>query len=103
MAHPSSILRGKVLSVPILDCVLEGGILESRLADAVRLIDLGAPVLVTLSEGDPSAQRVLTVSGGRQRSLRQWKTLIAPVVEANEVRVDWDKALVLMADATHHG
>ena len=101
MAHPSSVLRGKVLTVPVRDVPTDGSALETSIADAVRAVDLSSQVLVSVSEADPSGVRVLIVTGNKERSLRRWKSLVSPLVDAHGVHADWPKALVLMAAATH--
>jgi len=104
MAHPSSIVRGKVLTVPARDLRTDGTGLESALADAVRAVDPSSQVLVSISEGDPADLRVLIVSGSKERSLRRWRAVVSPVLHAHGVRADWSMALVLQAAATqpHH-
>ena len=101
MAHPSSVLRGKVLTVPVRDLPTDGGDLEKSLEEVVRAVDRNSQVRVTFSEGDPSDMRVLIASGSRERSLRRWKSLVSPLLDAHGVHADWSKALVLMAAATH--
>ena len=100
MAHPSSVLRGKVLTVPVRELPTDGD-LETSLADAVRAADRSAHVLVSVSEADPSGVRVLIVTGNKERSLRRWKSLVSPLLDAHGVHADWSKALVLMAAAAH--
>ena len=104
MSHPSSVLRGKVVTVPVRDLPTDGGPLESSLAGIVGAADRSSQVLVSFSEGDGSDLRVLIVSGSKERSLRRWKALVSPVLDANGVDADWSKALVLVAAATqpHH-
>ena len=101
MAHPSSVLRGKVLTVPVREVPTDSGDLETSLSDVVRAVDRSAHVLVSVSEADPSGVRVLIVTGNKERSLRRWKTLVLPLLDAHGVHADWSKALVLMATATH--
>lgn len=102
MAHPSSVVRGKVITVPVRDLPTDGGPLECSLADRVRVAERSSQVRVSISESDPSGVRVLIVSGSRERSLRRWRSLVAPILDANGVHADWSKALVLMAAATRH-
>jgi hypothetical protein len=105
MAHPSSIVRGKVLTVPARDLPTDSTDLELSLADAVRAVERSSQVLVSVSEGGPADVRVLIVSSSRQRSLRRWQALVSPILNAQGVHADWPKALVLQAAATHpdHG
>ena len=100
MAHPSSVIRGKVLTVPVRELPTDCRRLESALADAVHAVDRSSPVKVSFSEGDPSDMRVLIVSGSKERSLRRWKFLVSPILDAHDVHADWSKALVLLAAAT---
>ena len=102
MTHPSSVLRGKVLSLPVIDLPATGGRLESAVLDVVRAANPGPHVLVSLSEADASGLRVLTVSGSKERSLQRWRALVSPGLDAAGVRADWAKALVLVAAATRH-
>ena len=96
MSHPSGILRGKVLTLPLLN-VLERSTPVEAVAAAMRRAHPRAHVLVTLSEGDGSLPRVLTVSGLKQRTLSQWNAILAPDLIAAGVTADWGKALVLIA------
>lgn len=104
MAHPSSIVRGKVVTVPARELPTDSGPLELALADAVRGVERSPHVLVSVSEGDPSGLRVLIVSGTKERSLRRWRAVVSPILRAQGVHADWSKALVLQAAATqpHH-
>lgn len=97
MNHPSAILRGKVLTLPILKIPERATQIEAATAAAMRQAHPRAHVLVTLSEVNETLPRVLTVSGLRQRTLHQWKSIVAPAMEAAGVTADWEKALVLMA------
>ena len=97
MSHPSAILRGKVLTLPLLNVSERSTPVEAVAAAAMRRAHARTHVLVTLSEGDGSLPRVLTVSGPRQRTLPQWNAILAPDLIAAGVTADWGKALVLVA------
>ena len=86
--------------MPVKGLPTDGGLLESSLADIVGAADRSSQVLVSFSEGASSDLRVLIVSGSRERSLGRWKALVSPILDANGVKADWTKALVLMAAAT---
>jgi len=104
MSHPSSVLRGKVVTVPVRDLPTDSAGLESALADAVRAVEPSSQGLISISEGDPADLRVLIVSGSKERSLRRWQAVVSPILRTHGVHADWSKALVLQAAATqpHH-
>lgn len=97
MSHPSGILHGKVLALPLLNVSGPAAPIEAVVTAAMRRAHPRAHLLVTLSEGDGSLPRVLTVSGARQRRLSRWRALLEPDLEAAGVTADWEKALVLVA------
>ena len=105
MAHPSSIVRGKVLALPARDLPRDSTQLELALTTAMRMAERSTQPLISMSEVDPSGVRVLIVSGSKERSLRRWEALVSPVLAAHGVHGDWAKALVLQAAATRpdHG
>lgn len=100
MAHPTSILRGRVLTLPIeLDNDRDPGIVEQTTARLQQ--DLADEhVLVTFSEPKTDTLRVLTVSGEAERSVGEWQSLIESAL-AVLGRVRWDLALVQMPSPRH--
>ena len=103
MTHPSATLRGKALTMPLTGIDDDDALLQA-VVDALHAAAPNTPALVTVSEPMGSEPRVLTVSGRRQRSLRQWRTLIDAALTAQGVTPDWERGLVLRADTdTGHG
>ena len=103
MTHPSATLRGKALTLPVTGIGDDDALLQA-VVDALHAAAPNTPALVTVSEPMGSEPRVLTVSGRRQRSLRQWRTLLDAALTARGVTPDWERGLVLRADTdTGHG
>jgi hypothetical protein len=103
MSHPSATLRGKVLTLPVTGNGDDEALLQA-VVDTLNVASPNAPALVTVSERIGSEPQVLTVSGRRQRSLRQWRTLLDAALARRGVTPDWERGLVLRADAdTDHG
>lgn len=103
MSHPSATLRGKVLTLPVSGNGDDDALLQA-VVDTLHVASPNAPALVTVSERIGSEPQVLTVSGRRQRSLRQWRTLLDAALTRHGVTPDWERGLVLRADAdTGHG
>ena len=101
MSHPSATLRGKIVTVPLAG---DDRVLVQAAVDALRRAHPDALALVTVSERNGGEPRVLTVSGRRQRSLRQWRSLLDAPLTALGAVLEWDRGLVLMARAeTRHG
>ena len=104
MAHPSSIVRGKVLTVPLRAPTANHASLASALADAIHALERNRLGRVSFTESDAAGVSVLVVSGTRPRSLLRWRQLLLPILDARGVHPDWSQALVLMAaaDSSHH-
>lgn len=97
MSHPSATLRGKVLTLPLTGNGDDDALMQA-IVDALYDANPNAPVLVTVSERIDSEPQVLTVSGRRQRSLRQWRTLLDDALVQHGVTPDWERGLVLRAE-----
>ena len=104
MAHPSSVVRGKVLSVPIQEWADDAGELTSSLAACIHGLERNRLGRVSVTERDAAGSSVLVVSGTKQRSLHRWRQLVTPILEARGVDADWSQALVMLAAASspHH-
>lgn len=100
MTHPSAVLRGRVLTVPVTS--RNGACLDALPAQVIRAIRLVHPravILATLSDERAAEPRVLTVSGQRQRSRQQWRRMLERVLDQSDIAADWTKALVFVAAA----
>ena len=99
MAHPSSVVRGKVLTVPV---AFAGDQIELASAVAARIHGLERNRLgrVSFAEPDASGSSVLVVSGTKQRSLHRWRHVVAPILDTHGVVADWSQALVMLAAAS---
>lgn len=98
MTHPSAVLRGRVLTLPITTrsgACLDG--LPAQVVGAIRRVHPRAVIIATVSAELAAETRILTVSGRRQRSVSQWRRLIAPALEASDTAAVWTKALVFVA------
>ena len=107
MAHPSSIVRGKVLTVPVrglADDADDAGDLAASLAACIHGLERNRQGRVSVTDRDAAGLRVLVVSGTKQRSLHRWRQVIAPLLDARGVDADWSRALVMLAAASpsHH-
>ena len=104
MAHPSSIVRGKVLTVPVKERADDADELTSSLAACIHGLERNRLGRVSLTERDAAGSSVLVVSGTKQRSLRRWRQVIAPILDAHGVDAQWSQALVMVAAASpsHH-
>lgn len=98
MSHPSATLRGKVLTLPLTGNDDDDALMQA-VVDALHDANPSAPALVTVSERIGTEPQVLTVSARRQRSLGQWRTLLDPALIQHGVTPDWERGLVLRADA----
>nr|WP_298124074.1 hypothetical protein [uncultured Pseudoxanthomonas sp.] len=104
MAHPSSIVRGKVVTVPLPSPAHDPEGVASALTDGIHALERNSLGRVSFTEPEGDGPSVLVVSGTKQRSLRRWRHVLTPILDARGVQPDWSQALVLMAAAepTHH-
>ena len=104
MAHPSSVVRGKVLTVPVKDLAEDVDELSSSLAACIHALERNQLGRVSLTERDAAGSSVLVVSGTKQRSLRRWREVVSPILDTRGVDADWSQALVMLAAASspHH-
>ena len=104
MAHPSSVVRGKVLTVPIKERVADTGELTIFLAACIHGLERNRLGRASVTERDAAGSSVLVVSGTKQRSLRRWRQVVAPILDARGVDAEWSQALVMLAAASppHH-
>ena len=104
MAHPSSVVRGKVLTVPVRDLADDTGDLASSLAARIHGLERNRLGRVSVTDRDAAGLSVLVVSGTKQRSLQRWRQVVAPILDARGVHPDWSQALVMLAAASpsHH-
>lgn len=102
MGHPSSVLRGKVLTVPLLEAPACTASLESATAACVAQAAPDTHVLVTVNDALRDALAVWTVSNEVERTVGEWRDLLTPVIQAHAVQADWERALVLRPASEPH-
>lgn len=102
MAHPTSIVRGRVLSTPITAPAANvAGFKHAILATLAGDVG-GSHALVTLASDGNDAAMILTVSNEIERSVDEWRALLIPATRAHGVEVAWAHALVMHADVSTH-
>jgi hypothetical protein len=103
MAHPSAVLRGRVVTVPVSTAPGDSDAFTSDAVRTVQALDPDSHVLATLSDPPDAGALVLTLSGDVEHPLSEWQSVLEGVMRTHGVHADWNKALVLRPepDSSH--